>query len=311
MQRSLLLAGVLTLSLISGCSQFGQPETPPALPEEANNWRMFDGVSGRAFTPEELLRAMDDADIIVLGESHTDAAGHEIQTEIIRTAALTWRRMTLGLEEFDRSQQQLLDEFADYDLTGEQLRAERNFVSPQVRDNWMVWNLPKLEAARDNKAKLLATNAPLKYSRMVRDLGCAYLPDLEEEEADLFECPSIAEDPAYKDRFAKRLSAAIRSNKSVDMKPLQGIQIDRMFRAHRVWDATMADSLVEARRDGARKIIHVVGNFHSDYDGGLIKELRFRAPEANVLVISLNPRRSDRLRESDLNRADIVIYTRG
>lgn len=311
MRRSVLIAGFMATALLAGCSQFGEPKPPPQLPEEASNWQMFDGVNGRPFTPDELLRAMDDADIIVLGESHTDGPGHKIQTAIITTSAQTWKGMTLGLEEFDRSQQDLLDEFADGDLSADDLRAERSFVSPQVRDNWTVWNLPKLEAARDNKAELLATNAPLKYSRMVRDLGCQYLPEFEKDERELFDCPAIGEDPAYRDRFAKRLTAAIRSNKSVEMKPLQGIQIDRMFRAHRVWDATMAESLVAARRDGADKIVHIVGNFHSDYDGGLIKEIRFRAPEANVLVISLNPRRSDKLRESDLNRANIVIYTRG
>jgi uncharacterized iron-regulated protein len=271
---------------------------------------MFSGDSGQAYSWEQLFVAMDDADVIVIGESHTDSKGHAIQSKIIAQAGRRWDGLTLSLEEFDRSQQAVLLAYERHEITGAELKATRRFVDLAVRDNWMKWNLPKIRAARQVNAPLLASNAPLKYSRMVRDAGCDNLPDLADEELALFNCPAVAEDPAYKARFAARFAAAISQNKSAALKPITEKQIDMLFRAQRVWDATMAASIVQARADGAKKVMHVVGGVHSEFDGGLIQELRHRDKDSRILVICMCPKRSDRLARSDRGKADIIIYTR-
>jgi uncharacterized iron-regulated protein len=253
---------------------------------------------------------MNAADTIIFGEAHTDSNGHVIQTEIITAAAQYWDGLVLSLEEFDRSQQAVLDAYGRGEITPVELKATRSFVMPVVRDNWMKWNLPKLEAARQAEVPLLASNAPLKYSRMVRNSGCDNLPELKAEQRALFNCPAAAEDPAYKDRFAKSIKAAIKGSRFSGVKPLQEKQINRMFRAQRVWDATMADSIVQAHAAGADKVLHIVGNVHSDFNGGLVQELRARDADSRILVISFRPKRSARLSSNDQGRADIVIYTR-
>jgi uncharacterized iron-regulated protein len=125
----------------------------------------------------------------------------------------------------------------------------------------------------------------------------------------LFECPAAAEDPEYKQRFVKKLTASFNSNKVAGLKPLKEEQTDKMFRAFRIWDATMATSIVQARAEGAEKVLHVVGSQHSDFNGGLIQELRYRDADSRLLVICLGPKRSSRLLDADQGRADIVIYT--
>ena len=282
----------------------------PSLTDVGPMPTMFAGRTGEQYNWEQLLDAMSNADVIIMGEQHTDARGHAIQTEIIAAAGERWRELTLSLEEFDRSEQVELTSFQHGEITAAELKAVRNFVMPAVRDNWMDWNLPKLEAARQSQASLLASNAPLKYSRLVRNVGCANLPELVPEERALFDCPSVAEDPAYKDRFVRNLKASISRNKPAGMKPLEEAQTDRMFRALRVWDATMAASIVAARAEGASKVLHVVGGQHSDFNGGLVQELRQRDPDSRVLVISLMPRRAASLATGDQGRADVVIYTR-
>ena len=271
---------------------------------------MFAGSTGEQYNWEQLLDAMDNADVIIMGEQHTDARGHAIQTEIIAAAGERWSEMTLSLEEFDRSEQGELSAFQHDKITASELKAVRNFVMPVVRDNWMDWNLPKLEAARQSQASLLASNAPLKYSRLVRNVGCDNLPELAPEERALFDCPSVAEDPAYKARFVRNLKASIGRNKPAGMKPLEEAQTDRMFRALRVWDATMAASIVQVRADGANKVLHVVGSQHSDFNGGLIQELQDRDPDSRLLVICLTPKRAAKLAATDQDRADVIIYTR-
>jgi uncharacterized iron-regulated protein len=292
---------------ISGASA-PQPLSP--VPPGLSALAMFDGNTGQPYEWAQLIAAMDKADVIIIGESHEDARGHAIQAEIIGVAAERWDGLTLSLEEFDRSQQASLDEFAAGQLTARELKDTRSFVMPVVRDNWEQWSLPKLEAARQADVPMLAANAPLKYSRMARNAGCENLHFLDDEELALFDCPVAPEDPDYKARFVANLTRAISANKSVQLKPLQTGQTDRMFRAHRVWDATMAASITQVRAEGATKVLHLVGSFHSDFNGGLVQELRSRDPDARVLVICMGPKRSSRLSAADVGRADIVIYTR-
>jgi uncharacterized iron-regulated protein len=281
-----------------------------AEPVDRQNVSVFNGETGERYTWAALFNAMEDADVLIIGESHSDAPGHALQAQMIQQAVGRWEGVRLSLEEFDRSQQQALDDYMAGRITGAELKAVRDFVDPDVRRNWMDWSLPKFEAARSGGAQLLAANAPLKYSRMVRNLGCDNLPDMPVEERAMFDCPSVAIEAEYKQRFDRRLRGVARNNKASGLKELKEEQISRMFRAHRVWDATMAATIVNARTTGDGKIIHIVGNFHSDFNGGLIQEIRVRDPEADILVLCLAPKRSERLSPGDIGRADFVVYTR-
>jgi len=300
--REVQISKVVPLSQMSQ----GAELTPPGM----SSLIMFTGNTGQRLEWKQLLEAMDAADVIVMGEAHTDASGHAIQAAIINAAGQRWGGLTLSLEEFDRSQQAELDAYVRGEITAAELKTVRAFVMPGIRENWMEWSLPKIDAARQTEAYLLASNAPLKYSRIVRNNGCDNLPELSTEELALFDCPAAAEDPEYKKRFVKKITSSINGNKVAGLKPLKEEQTDKMFRAFRVWDATMAASIVQARADGAEKVVHVVGSQHSDFNGGLIQELRYRDADSRLLVICLGPKRSSRLLDADKGRADIVIYTR-
>lgn len=282
------------------------PQLITALPPVS----IFSGDDGQAMNWQQLFTAMDMADVIVIGESHTDASGHELQTEMLKVAVQRWPGFTLSLEEFDRSQQGYLDAFARGELTGAELKQTRQFVSMQVKANWEDWFLPKLTVARDADVPLLASNAPLKYSRLVRNNGCDNLPELSVAEQALFECPSVPVDPAYRERFGKSFQRAVKGRSDTGLKQLKDEQIDVLFRAQCVWDATMADSIAQARVQGANKVLHLVGAFHCDYNGGLLQELRARDSKARILFISMSARRGNELVARDKGKADVIIYTR-
>jgi uncharacterized iron-regulated protein len=321
-------AVLIALATLSGCGQLTtdpapariEPAPGPAtessrqrseeIPPGLSGIMVFAGNTGQAYDWGQIFLAMENADVVILGESHTDARGHAIQVELITSALQRWENLSLSLEDFDRNQQAALDDFLRGELSATDLQAMSNVVMPTVRNNWMDWYFPKLEAARQADATLLASNAPLQYSRMVRNVGCDDLPELPAEERALFACPAAAEDPAYKARFIASLTSAVGRNRPQGMKPLGAEQTDGMFRSQRVWDATMAESIVQARAAGSVKVLHVVGNMHADFNGGLVQELRYRDPDSRVQVISLVPTRSDRLLDADRGRADFIIYTR-
>lgn len=86
-------------------------------------------------------------------------------------------------------------------------------------------------------------------------------------------------------------------------------QMDASFRSQSVWDATMAASIVDARRGGTKKVIHLIGQFHCDFHGGTVAQLKARWPSVKLLVISMQREEGTSFREEDRGRADVVIYT--
>ena len=76
----------------------------------------------------------------------------------------------------------------------------------------------------------------------------------------------------------------------------------------------MAASVVDAiDRPDTDRVVHLIGRFHSDLEGGTIVEIRKRRPGSDILVVSC-VRTSGSVREldpEDLGRGDVVVYTPG
>ncbi|MHC5022296.1 MAG: ChaN family lipoprotein [Planctomycetota bacterium] len=88
-------------------------------------------------------------------------------------------------------------------------------------------------------------------------------------------------------------------------------QVLSAFHSQLLYDATMAASIVEAKRAGAEKVVHLVGHFHSDFEGGTVLFVRQMDPSLRVLVISMQTEGDGTaLREDEEDCADVVVYTR-
>ena len=71
----------------------------------------------------------------------------------------------------------------------------------------------------------------------------------------------------------------------------------------------MADSIARGLDGGLARVIHIVGQFHTDFDGGTVQYLLDREPDLKILTISLQNASDRELRSGDRKRADVVIYT--
>jgi uncharacterized iron-regulated protein len=122
---------------------------------------------------------------------------------------------------------------------------------------------------------------------------------LPEEDHPLFDPPLATNDADYRARFLERMG---------DMDEAHAAMAEGFYLAQRVWDATMARSVVEAVEAHGRAIL-CVGSFHSDHDGGVVLEILARRPGTRLLVVSVVPGASDRLAREDHGRADVVVYS--
>ena len=100
------------------------------------------------------------------------------------------------------------------------------------------------------------------------------------------------------------LGAAIRDVQA----PEERERLDAVFRSQQLWDWTMADAVVDALELGESPVVHVVGRFHVDHDGGTAQVLRKLRPGTKTLVVSFVDAWSDTLAADDASRGDFVIY---
>ena len=314
---------------------FKSTEGPRSLP-------IFRADTGAAINWQGLLEAIEWADVGILGEQHDDAVAHAVQLAVVEDAMRRYPGTALSMEMLDREEQALVDDYlADFinrDRFLEQtastkwLRIARDYLDDEIdretfqkrilRIGWPDWEnnyQPIIDAARSAGAPVIAANTPwLVYSSVARREGFERLDDVTPAQRALFEVPAEIPQGTYRERFWDVMVGRAEGEPPPDdaddndsaHSDLDDETVAAMFRGQLVMDATMAESIATASRAGAPKVVHLVGHFHCDFEGGLVQELRRRLPDAEILVITALARDEPALRDEDVDRADFVVYTK-
>lgn len=306
---------------------------------------MFNGKTGATLSWDEMFAMADSADAIIIGEQHDDAHGHRIQLAFVEDSVNKWDDVALSLEMMDRSEQAIADDYlyglidrnqfieatastkwrkitADY-LDGSIKKSE--FRKKILTIGWPDWEFnyqPIVDAAIEADAKVIAANAPwTRYTSLINlEDGYSKLDTLSESQRALVDYPEEVLQGKYRERFWQFLAQRKegeepppKEESEEDQGPHMGNfsdeQVLRAFMKQSLYDATMGASIANALNNGVGKVVHLVGQFHSDFNGGTVSELQHNAPSANILTISIQKGTADSLREDDENRADIVIYS--
>jgi uncharacterized iron-regulated protein len=316
---TLLMLGVLLAAMSGGCgsaprsyyaeSFFGESVGSGKVRTiEAGEKRLpvFAGSTGRSLSASDLQSGFAWADVIFIGETHDDAVGHAAQTAIAKMLAYPGSPWRLSMEMLERDDQAAADEFFAGRITKEEFIERTKSADWAGKGSWVKFYQPTIDAMAANGPPLIAANSPRGYVRMGRKDGYQAMRALPAEERELFALPRKTSHGGYERRFIEW------STMSDEGSPHGAATLKQArsgLKSQLVWDATMADSIAMVmKRDGV-KVMHLVGQFHSDFEGGTVQELRARMPGVKVLTVSLRPTDSKVLMGADWGRADIVIYT--
>lgn len=345
-QRAALFLTFLLLPLLGGCAASYVPGGPAhPLIQPRTDLLILDGHSGDPVGWEDMMQAILDADVLIVGEQHDDANGHQVQQSIVLDVTNRWENIALSMEMLDRSEQSIVDDYlADFidrdkfmELTAstawrklvlEYLTREINrktFAEKILRIGWPDWEInyqPMIDTMKDAGERVIAANAPwARYTKLVTADGFEDIDTMTPAQRRLIEIPDVPEDGEYRERFWDVMvdrdegeepdpaEAEAEEDSDAAHMELTDEQVRRSFHSQLMYDATMAGSIADALNDGVGKVIHLVGQFHSDFEGGTVLELRRRAPDAKILTISMQREEVVALREEDADRADFVIYT--
>jgi uncharacterized iron-regulated protein len=273
---------------------------------------MFHGETGEAIGWPELMDAVMWADVIFLGEQHDDGVGHAVERAVVEDAVLTDPRTAVSLEMLERHEQHIVDDYLAGLIEQHEFIEDTGSANWGAPGRWIDWYQPVIDAAKDAGARVVAANAPRHYVRLASQEGYERLDSLTGAQRALFTHPRRPhESGGYRERFFALMSQPMGDDpEGAHGRGMTDEEILPIFRSQLVWDATMAQSIARALDEGdATRVIHLVGAFHIEYDGGTVIELRRRKPLARILTVSLTRADARALREEDRGRADVIIYT--
>ena len=256
-------------------------------------YKAFDS-KGRAVKLEEIIEALDKADVLFVGETHNDAIGHIVEAELLRCADERYaqrRAVALSLEMFKRDVQTVVDEYLDGLIT------ERHFLlSSRPWNNYETDYRPLVEYAREHHLPVIAANAPARYVSRVSAQGPTSLSSLSKEaRAWLPPLPFPDASAAYAAKFNQFMSGdmaappagtqAAQANPHAQPNPHGGAHL---LEAQTLRDASMAYAISEFLKRGRDPlVVQVNGTFHSEERMGVPEHLAHYRKKARAVVVTI------------------------
>ncbi len=276
---------IFILTLLSFCLLAMQNDKPAYLLYEKE---------GKQTTYTALLKAAQEADIVLFGELHNNPICHWLQLKLTKDLFKQKSgKLILAAEMFETDDQLVLNEY----LNG--FIKESNFEKEaKLWNNYKTDYRALVEFAKQNKIPFVASNIPRRYASMVAGGGWEALKKLDKQAADL-----IAPQPIPMDTTL----ASYQSMYKMMGGGHGGTNGWNIVYAQASKDATMAHSIAENwKKDNT--VLHFNGSFHSDKFEGIVWYLNQYKPKLKIVTISsVEQEDLTALKSESLGLANFVI----
>lgn len=296
---------IASAALLTGCSTQTREEQTQALRDStrtaARGVTILAGDGSGQVSWSDAVAKMASADVVLMGEVHSHELGNAVQQEMFEDILTANPSAVLSMEFYERDEQVALDDY----LAGITDREAFEKAADRNPGNNPWAHARMIDASKEAGRPVIAANAPRRYVRLARSEGYERLGQLNENQRALVEIPTSVPDGAYRDRFVDAMGG-MASHGGEEM-------INGFLRSQTVWDATMAQSIVDAFADGT-PVVHVVGFFHAQFpfeagSSGLVDQLRQRSDRPlNIVTCITLPASHEAIQGDDLNIADFVVY---
>ncbi len=255
---------------------------------------------------DSFMKRIGGVDIVLLGEQHDHAVGHAVQFAVVEDVMDAYPQSVLALEMLERDEQLRVDDYMEDFIDAEVFAS---ITQSNSWGGWDEWYQPIIDATKERGGSVVAANAPRRYVRLARLDGYERIDELSRERRAFIDYPEKLSGGRYRQRFWELAAHGEEEEPAeVDVTTIDpGDPMLPTFKSMQSWDATMAQSIVNANPSNNHKVILLVGQFHVEYDGGIVQELRNRMPSAKVLVVSIQREVPDEEWRENPAIADIMI----
>lgn len=229
----------------------------------------------------ELLAEFVEADVLYLGETHTDEADHIAQLEIITAMHETRGDIAIGLEMFQRPFQPVLDRYIAGEITEAEL-VEQSEYETRWGFDWELY-APIMRYAQTNQIPLIALNTPREITRKVAREGLSSLTG-----SDLEYIPPIADIDTSDENYQAMVAQVFGHHGGHGNS---GPSFENFFAAQVLWDETMAESVADyVTASPETQVIVLAGEGHVVFDFGIPNRVARRLGDDLIAYsVLLNP----------------------
>lgn len=261
--------------------------SPLSYTQEMPAYKLFNS-KGKEVTFKEMIRAMENCDIVLFGENHNNAIAHWLQLEVTKKLHRR-RKLTLGAEMLESDNQ---DELDDY-LVGV-IDAEAFDTLARLWSNYHTDYAPLVNYAKDNGLTFIATNIPRRYANRVFKKGFSALDSLTEEEKSWIAPLPISFDPNL--ATYQNILVMMGDHGTPELVMAQAIK-----------DATMAHFILQNFIE-EQLFMHFNGAYHSNNYEGILWYLKQAQPNLDYVTIStLDQPTVYKLEKENKGIADFII----
>jgi len=221
---------------------------------------------GKTTAYKKLLKASKKADIVLFGELHNNPIGHWLQLELTQELQQS-RSLTLGLEMLETDTQKAVDAY----LAGKMDAVKLDSVA-RLWNNYRTDYAPLVDFAKNNQLKVIATNVPRRYAKIVFREGIEKLetlPPADKQWIAPLPMPFDITLPGYKAMLSMG----------------SGHGGENFPKAQAIKDATMAHFILKNYQQG-NLFLHFNGSYHSDNYEGILWYIQQSQPNLKVVTIS-------------------------
>jgi uncharacterized iron-regulated protein len=258
--------------------------------------------TGKTISFNKMIKNIEkNSAIVFIGEKHNDPKAHLIEFEVLQALYKeTKGNIIFSLEMFERDVQNILDKYLKGEID------EKSFLeSSRPWPNYKTDYRPLIEFAKKNGIKVIAANIPRKYAAVVSHGDLKALDKLKPEERKFIAKKIYTEYPKYRKNFYKvmeMMTGKMKKHGVAKMKEL-------FYRAQCAKDSTMAESILRVHKKYPNKLIlHINGEFHSDYKLGTAAVLKTLCPKLKIMNIRVFPENNYKYDKKDEKIADYIIY---
>ncbi|BCL61267.1 hypothetical protein DGMP_19600 [Desulfomarina profundi] len=227
---------------------------------------------------ENIIRQLDRARVIYIGETHTANSDHLLQLRVIEALFAKDRNLAIGMEMFPADNQQALDDY----IVNRVHDDERTFLKQS--EYFKVWRYDYrffrdiIQFARNNRLHVLGLN--LKRNIVTEVFRSGNTDGLDQTVLEKLPENRNLDMPGYYNRL--NMVHALH-----DQTGTRG-NISGFIQAQGLWDETMAENIADwLRKNPRKKLVVLAGTQHTRKDSGIPPRVkrRINVPQASLLNI--------------------------
>lgn len=236
--------------------------------------QFYNGDTGAPASMNELFALLGPGKVVIVSEQHGYAPHHQNQRDFLVKISGANFPISVGMEFFTYTDQPKVDAYARGQLTEEDFLKEIGWGGiPYTNYRFQV----VFPYYRGGQA--VALNLPRSISGKVSKSG---LDSLDESEKSLLPPQLVLGNQDYFERFTEAMQGHIQDP----------AVLHNYFTAHCLWDETMAwRAITYLKQHPDQLLMIVVGDFHAQYEDGLVARLRDQG--IDTIVVSQVTDRSE------------------